>query len=128
MSFRRERSTVASFSGLAFAGNVMARRRADRRAGLAVDAFRAPPFLVRVGHGLRLAVRRAQPALDALVVVDPELEDVPAGEDSQERAERADIPAPEPLFPGVEGDDPGEDDSIDQEALPERVVEHQVLR
>ncbi|MCK7489644.1 MAG: hypothetical protein MZU79_04940 [Anaerotruncus sp.] len=64
----------------------------------------------------------AEAALDALLVVDPELEQVPAAEEAEEGAGRAEIAAPEPLLAGVEGDR-AEEEQADREALDEGRVD-----
>ena len=101
-------------------------RRADRGAVHAVDALAALPALVGIGMGLGLAVLGAEAALDAFLAVDPELEQVPAAEEAQEGAGRAEIAAPEPLLPGVEGDR-AEEEKAHRESLDEGRVDRPVL-
>ena len=64
----------------------------------------------------------AKVALDALRLVDPQLEDVPSAGEAQERSEGADVPAPEPLADDVEQDQ-AEKDRPDDEPAGERAVD-----
>ncbi len=102
------------------------RRRADRGAILAIDALAALPLVVRVRMGLRLAVLGAEPALDAFLVVDLELEQIPAAEQAEQGAGRAEVAAPEALLPGVEGDR-AEEEEADREPLDEGRMDGPVL-
>jgi len=99
---------------------------ADGSARKAVVTLRPLPLCVGERIGLSLALARAQIAFDALVLIDAEFEQVPAGEQSQEGSEGAEIAAPEPLPCHVEQEEAQEQDS-DEEALQEYAVQTQDL-
>ena len=100
--------------------------RANGRACLAIDALRALPLVVGVRVGLRFTMDRAEVALDALVLVDLELEQIEAADQPEEGPRRADVAAPEPLPADIEKED-AEEDQPDEEPLLERRVEGQRL-
>lgn len=101
-------------------------RRADGATSETIHTFRAFPILIRERIGLCLALNRAQPAIDAFVLVYFEIDNVPPRNEPEHGAQRADVPAPKSFPNHVQKKDTDEYRS-DKETLDKDRVDIQVF-